>query len=499
MSAGAVRGGQVFVEIKAEDSKLIAKLRGINERIGQVGETLKSAGLGMAAFGAAISGPILGLGMAFVEQTAEMQAMNRALKDVGQAVAEAVAPAFVGFANIIAGAAKAVSKFIRANQGLIRAAVVVGGYFTAWGLATYGVGLAMSTLSRAVAASIGPITAFAAIAVKAVAAVGAFAVSGPVLAVVAVLGGIAAGAAVAGVDLLGLAKTIGGAFGSPIAGLMSLFGDLLGTVNLTIEGIYRAISAGDLAGAVDVLWAGWQASWARGEQAVMGTLDPFIEAVQNSMSDLGVGIAAAWDQMWTDLATSEWGGYLLGAMDNVLNFVMAYWDNMIGYVQKAWARFSAWWTGDVASMEKEIERVNAANAGNAAQRGRDRPGFAGRTGLTDEQKAAMQQESKDRQAAMLAEGDKMRKDRGDRTRQNVVDRAAAVAAANKNLQAQVDRFPVLAAVAPASKMGAESTAQFGAMGLGQMGASSVPAQQLETLKKIREDLKAAAMAGQVGV
>jgi hypothetical protein len=100
---------------------------------------------------------------------------------------------------------------------------------------------------------------------------------------------------------------------------------------------------------------------------------------------------------------------------------------------------------------------------------------------------------------MLAEGDKMRKDRADRTRQNVVDRAAAVADANKNLQAQVDRFPVPAAVAPASKMGAESTAQFGAMGLGQMGASSVPAQQLETLKKIREDLKAAAMAGQVGV
>jgi hypothetical protein len=357
----------------------------------------------------------------------------------------------------------------------------------------------MSTLSRAVASSIGPITAFAAIAVKAVAAVGAFAVSGPVLAVVAVLGGIAAGAAVAGVDLLGLAKTIGGAFGSPIAGLMSLFGDLLGTVNLTIEGIYRAISAGDLAGAVDVLWAGWQAAWARGEQAVMGTLDPFIEAVQNAMSDLGVGIAAAWDQMWTDLATSEWGGYLLGAMDNVLNGVMAYWDNMIGYVQKAWARFSAWWTGDVASMEKEIDRVNAANAGNAAQRGRDRPGFAGRTGLTDEQKAAMQQESKDRQAAMLAEGDKLRKDRGDRTAANVGTRAQAVADANKNLQDQVNRFPVPAAVAPASKMGAESTAQFGAMGLGQMGASSVPAQQLETLKKIREDLKAAAMAGQVGV
>jgi hypothetical protein len=499
MSAGAVRGGQVFVEIKAEDGKLLAKLRGINERIGQVGETLKSAGLGMAAFGAAISGPILGLGMAFVEQTAEMQAMNRALKDVGQAVAEAVAPAFVGFANIIAGAAKAVSKFIRANQGLIRAAVVVGGYFTAWGLATYGVGLAMSTLSRAVAASIGPITAFAAIAVKAVAAVGAFAVSGPVLAVVAVLGGIAAGAAVAGVDLLGLAKTIGGAFGSPIAGLMSLFGDLLGTVNLTIEGIYRAISAGDLAGAVDVLWAGWQAAWARGEQAVMGTLDPFIEAVQNSMSDLGVGLAAAWDQMWTDIATSEWGGYLLGAMDNVLNGVMAYWDNLIGYIEKGWTEM---WRrlGRITDEAAKVEfaRIDAANAGNAAQRGRDRPGFAGRTGLTDEQKAAMQQESKDRQAAMLAEGDKMRKDRGDRTRQNVVDRAAAVAAANKNLQAQVDRFPVPNAVAMRGNLKTETAGTFSAFGLGQLGTGSVEKQQLDELRRIREELQRQARVGGIG-
>jgi hypothetical protein len=37
------------------------------------------------------------------------------------------------------------------------------------------------------------------------------------------------------------------------------------------------------------------------------------------------------------------------------------------------------------------------------------------------------------------------------------------------------------------------------MNLGQLGAGSIPAQQLDTLKKIREDLKAAAMAGQVGV
>jgi hypothetical protein len=332
-------------------------------------------------------------------------------------------------------------------------------------------------------------------------AVGAFATSGPVLAAVAVLGGLAAGAALAGVDFRKLAGVIGNAFANPIGNLTAVFGDLLDTVNLTVEGVYRAIAAGDLAGAVDVLWAGWAAAWARGEQAIMGSLDPWIEAVQNVFSDMGIGMAAMWDQMWTDMATSEWGGYILGALDNVLNSMVAYWDNTTGLIQKGWTEM---WrrVGRVSdeAAAAEFARIDAANAANAEQRGRDRPGFAGRTGLTDEQKAQMQQESRDRQAAMSEEADRLRRERAGRTAANVGTRAQAVADANRNLQDQVNRFPVPNAVAnPESSMKATTTAQFGAAGLSQMGASSIPAQQLDTLKKIREDLKAAAMAGQVGV
>jgi hypothetical protein len=402
---------------------------------------------------------------------------------------------------VVAGAAKAVANFVRQNQQLIRLAVAVGGYFTVWGTATYALGFAMTTLSRTIAASIGPVSGFLGMVKGAAIAVGAFATSGPVLAAVAVLGGLAAGAAMAGVDFRKLAGVIGNAFANPIGNLTAVFGDLLDTVNLTVEGVYRAIAAGDLTGAVDVLWAGWAAAWARGEQAIMGSLDPWIEAVQNVFSDLGIGMAAMWDQMWTDMATSEWGGYILGAMDNVLNAMMAYWDNTTGLIQKGWTEM---WRriGSISdeAAAKEFARIDAANAANAAQRGRERPGFAGRTGLTDEQKAAMQQESRDRQNAMFAEADRLRKDRAQRTASNVVDRAQAVADANKNLRDQVNRFPVPQAVAnPESSMRATSTAQFGAMNLGQLGAGSIPAQQLDTLKKIREDLKAAAMAGQVGV
>ena len=499
MSASAVRGGQVYVEIGANPSKLMSALTTINTKIADVGMTLESAGLGMAAIGAAIAGPIMAVGGAFVERTAEMENMNRALKDIGNAVGEAVAPAFVGIANVVAGAAKAVANFVRQNQQLIRLAVAVGGYFTVWGTATYALGFAMTTLSRGIAMSVGPIGAFVASMKSGAIAVAAFATSGPVLAAVSVFAGIAAGAAYAGVDLRKLAGTIGGAFANPIANLKAVFGDLIGTVNLTVEGMYRAIAAGDLRGAVTVLWAGWQAAWARGQQAIMNVMDPWIEAVQNVLSDLGIGLAAAWDQMWVDIATSEWGGYILGAMDNVLNGMMAYWDNTTGLIQKGWTEM---WRriGRISDEQAaaEFARIDAANAANAAQRDRERPGFAGRVGLTEEQKQKMQQESRDRQDAMFAEAERLRKERADRTRRNVGERAQAVADANFALQAQVNRFPVPQAVGMAGATKTEAAGTFSAFGLGQLGSGNIDKQQLDELKRIREELQRQARMGGIG-
>ena len=498
-SAGAVRQGRVFVEIGADSKGFFAELQRVNARIGSLGDTLRSVGLGMTAVGAAIAGPIMALGGAFVEQTGEMLAMKRALADVGRAVGEAVAPAFVGMANVVAGAARAVAKFIRENQHLVRLAVVIGGYFAAWGSVTVAVGVAMRSLSMTIAASIGPLKAFTAWMTAAGTSLAAFATSGPVLAAIATLGGLAVGAAAAGVDLVGLAKIIGGAFGNPVAGVIALFRDLGATASLTIEGIYRAISAGDLQGAVDVLWAGWQASWARGQQAVMGGLDPWIAAMQNVFSDFGMNVAAWWDQTWTNIATSDWGGYLLGALDNYVNSFLATWDYLIGNLQKGWARL---WNSigrmTDEQLANEIARVNAVNDANAAQRGRERPGFAGRTGLTDEQKARMQQESKDRQAAMFAEAERLREERAKRTADNVRDRAAAVKQANANLRAQVDRFPVPPPVAVPAQVKTETVGSFSAFGLGQLGTKTIDKQQLDELKRIREELQRAARVGGIG-
>ena len=92
-SAGAVRQGRVFVEIGADSKGFFAELQRVNARIGSLGDTLRSVGLGMTAVGAAIAGPIMALGGAFVEQTGEMLAMKRALACGG------VAPEQVDYIN----------------------------------------------------------------------------------------------------------------------------------------------------------------------------------------------------------------------------------------------------------------------------------------------------------------------------------------------------------------------------------------------------------------
>jgi hypothetical protein len=231
----------------------------------------------------------------------------------------------------------------------------------------------------------------------------------------------------------------------------------------------------------------------------MGSLDPWIEAVQNVFSDMGIGMAAMWDQMWTDMATSEWGGYILGALDNVLNSMVAYWDTTTGLIQKGWTEM--WRRMGRVSDEAaaaEFARIDAVNAANAEQRGRDRPGFAGRTGLTDEQKAQMQQDSRDRQAAMSEEADRLRRERAGRTAANVGTRAQAVADANRNLQDQVNRFPVPQAPMAAGTLKTETAGTFSAFGLGQLGTGSVEKQQLDELKRIREELQRQARAGGIG-
>lgn len=497
MSASAVRGGQVYVEIGANPSKLLNALRVVNTQVGALGSAVTSMGAVTAAAGAAIVSPIAALGFAAASQTAEVVAAQSALSQLASSVGEAVAPAFVGMAKVVTSAATAVSKFVRENQPLVRNLAMVGAALVGVGGVLFVVGKGLSGLSATAAALsnvFGPLASRAAALTSALITI---ATSGPVLAIAGVLGGVALVARSLGVDLSSLATSIVQSLSGPLSGVISLFGQLGDIASTTMSGVFNAVAAGDLSGAIDILWSGGLAAWTTGLDAVMGTLDPWIEAVQNVFSDFGVGLAITWDQTWTNMATSEWGGYILGAMDNVMNALMATWDNTIGGLQKGWAAFSAWWSGDTAAMQAEIARIDASNASNAAQRGRDRPGFAGRTGLSDEEKARIRQEGVDRQNAMRAEGQKMREDRASRTAQNVVDRAQAVRDANAALQQKVGSTAEPPPVAgPGQTVSTAVAGTFSAFGVDQMaGSGNVQKQQLDALLKIQAGIDEANRVG----
>jgi hypothetical protein len=77
-------------------------------------------------------------------------------------------------------------------------------------------------------------------------------------------------------------------------------------------------------------------------------------------------------------------------------------------------------------------------------------------------------------------------------------RAQAVADANRNLQAQVNRFPVPEVPKMAGTLKTETAGTFSAFGLGQLGTGNIDKQQLEELKAIRVELQQQGRAGGIG-
>ena len=286
-----------------------------------------------------------------------------------------------------------------------------------------------------------------------------------------------------------IGKAISSAVGSGVTGAKKLFGELRDISSSTIDGVYNEIAAGDWAGAIEILWAGILAAFDTGKASIMGALDPWTASVQGVFVDAGVGMAIAWEQAWTAMATDPWGQIFLGAMDNVINAVMASWDWMIGSVQKGWARISGLWK-DATAVDAEIKRIDDANANNASQRGNSRPGIEGRQGVD---KDKLRKESESRVAAMAGSADEQKKKLEDRNKANIGERAASASDAKAKLDDLVKATKAPPDVVKAQgKMASEIVGTFSGLGAGQMagGGDRLQQAQLRELEKLNQ--KAAA-------
>jgi len=183
--------------------------------------------------------------------------------------------------------------------------------------------------------------------------------------------------------------------------VMTVLGDLATTASVTFDGIYAAVAEGDLAGAMDVLWAGLYAGWLRGVESIMNAVDPWVSMFQNAFTILGAEIYKIWDSLWTNVGATvnTAGAYLLGAFDNIINPILAAWDTLEAGIRKSWNRIQSFFQKGF-DLKKENDKVDSEMDARRREREVSRPGIEGRTDRAAQENARAEKERADRERAI---------------------------------------------------------------------------------------------------
>lgn len=228
---------------------------------------------------------------------------------------------------------------------------------------------------------------------------------------------------------------IAGGFSTAISDGIVVLGDLATTATTTFNGVYDAIAAGDLSGAMDVLWLGLLAGWLRGVEALMSYVDPWVAAFQDVFTDVGAAIYIAWDSIYTNSASvlNAMGAFIFGFFDNIANGVMSTFDNLVGAIQIAWTRVQGFITG-AKDTEVRVQAIKDVNAARAEQRQQERPGVEGRILKAYDQNRQGEIDRQAREDAVRADAQATKDGRQATNAQRAADRRAGVVAAETKLK-----------------------------------------------------------------
>jgi hypothetical protein len=355
-----------------------------------------------------------------------------ALQRFAIAISDAVGPALLSLATPITGLINGLTDFATKNKEAVATIATFGVSAVAIGGALTGLGLSLQ------AASFG----FGGI-LKAVGSLGA--VVGLVLSPMGLLVGGVAAIVMLGPQLKGafsgaldgvaeMAGAAGDSFRAVAADGMVFFSDLATTATTTFDGIYAALSAGDLAGAMDVLWAGLMAGWLRGVEGLMGYVDPWVSMFQNTFTILGAEIYKAWDTTWVTVGNAfrTFGAYLQGVFDNIVNGVLSQWDNLEAGIIKSWNYIQSFFRKGF-DLKKENEKVDSEMSARRRQRELDRPGIAGRTAEAERQNEQDRKDLADRKKSVDENTQATADARDAANQQRADERRAATQGAEANL------------------------------------------------------------------
>jgi TP901 family phage tail tape measure protein len=300
------------------------------------------------------------------------------------------------------------------------------------GSAVAGIGTYLGAAAMAVAGSVASAAAVAAawLAPLAPVALLVAAVAGAGAAIYAFRGTISSAFSSVAGYVTEAGSAIAGGFSTAVSDGIVVLGDLAATAMTTFNGIYEAVAAGDLSGAMDVLWAGLIAGWLRGTEALMSYVDSWVAAFQDVFTDVGSGIVIAWDKLYTDSSAilNTMGAFIMGFFDNIANSVMATFDNLVAGIQIAWTRVKGYITGAKDTKER-VQKIRDENAARAEQRMQERPGIESRTGKADEQNRQAERDRMGRASAVQEGAAEDKAARQVESQRRADDRRAATEAA----------------------------------------------------------------------
>jgi TP901 family phage tail tape measure protein len=208
-----------------------------------------------------------------------MRILLSAVEGVSLAMGDALEPVLKSVIESLTNMAGGITRFIQQNEALIVSMAKGLATFVAVGAAVAGLGTALAVAAAAFGLILSPI-----------------------------------GAIVGAIALIGVA----------VDQATGVFGKLSATMSETLSGIYEAIVDGDLAGAMDILWAGLYASWARGVADFMSVVGPWVTFFENTFTFLVANVLGIWDGLIDGIA-SMWDG-LEATIRKSWNYVQSFFN-----------------------------------------------------------------------------------------------------------------------------------------------------------------------------
>jgi len=263
------------------------------------------------ASGMSMSGPGLGAALAL---SRAYYSLRESLSGLRMALGEAVGPAITETTQVITGAVRAVTRWVADNKPLIAQIFRVA---SAVGIAA----TAITTIGGAIA--------------------GAGALLSPFT---AALAAIAAGLAIVEVRT-GAGRSIWAAYADSVkrayATVVQYLGQMAAFASKVVGGVKDALAAGDLAGAVNVLWSGAKVAWIAGlTELDTLTRGAFGGILQNlaagRWSAAGEAVMAALQVAWQNgiIAISGMWGTIVDAADTAWLGLQTGFDGMLGSLEK---------------------------------------------------------------------------------------------------------------------------------------------------------------------